>query len=531
MRDAGAPNAESPPHTRRCRRTGTGAAWLTGLLLPLTCSITEHSERRAPPVLRLRGGGGVALAGFTPGGMLNQGRQRRLARAALRANYRSGSPSGVQKKPRTTARRRAAVSLGEQSREKSRREGQRAGRTGAGRVPTARGRPLSVFPAQACDVMKALDGRCSDGELQALLTQAHENGGYSDEEWDGQYQEWPPEPEFAQNPETGQALHELQVQRLATLLAHGGAGAGNGTDTEEVGDAAGKLELPRGFLELQHLNAGGSEDTLSTCTEDSRSDDDCVTPPPAPVQDKPIPAGVKLYLSFPDPLQRVSEEEGCVQESESSTEVSSSEQERQACRQQLHIEYAADGILAADQDFQEQMRRWRAGLPNFQRPAPTALPHPDSEQDDRYDFVGSHDEAAEPFSSAEGTALGPSFRSVCPITVSKETYYSVKRNLLQLLARLAGLSIQLPVQLPVAFSGWLTGWMVASLSVVCLFSFRGSVALCATLCAFRSVDFYCLSCSRTTYYLHTHQYHTAHRLVRGEVCVPCGIASPSELPR
>ena len=416
-RDAGTPQPQPSTHTwRRCRRTGVGAAWLIGLLLPLMCSITEHSERRAPPVLRLRGGGGVALAGFTPGGVLNQGRQRRLARAALRAKYRSGSLGGVQKKPRTTARRRAAVSLGEQSREQSRRVGQRAGQTGAGREPNVRGRPLRVFPAQACDVMKALDGRCSDGDLQALMTQAHENGGYSDEEWDGQYQEWPPEPEFAQDPETGQTLHELQVQRLATLLAHQpvGAGAGNDEDTEEVGEAAGQVEVPRGFLELQHLDAGDSEDSLSTCTEDSRSDDDCVTPPPAPVQDKPIPAGVKLYLSFPDPLQHVSDEEGCVQESESSTEVNSSEQERQARRQQLHIEYAADGILAADPDFQEQMRRWRAGLPNFQRPAPTALPHPDSEQDDRYDFVGSHDEAAEPFSSAEGTALGPSFRSVCP---------------------------------------------------------------------------------------------------------------------
>ena len=86
-RDAGyVQAAQPPPHTRRrCCRTGAGAAWLMGLLLPLMCSITEHSERRAPPVLRLRGGGGVALAGFTPGGVLNQGRQRRLARAALRA--------------------------------------------------------------------------------------------------------------------------------------------------------------------------------------------------------------------------------------------------------------------------------------------------------------------------------------------------------------------------------------------------------------------------------------------------------------
>jgi acyl-CoA-binding protein len=78
----GAPHAQPPPHTRhRCRRTGAGAAWLMGLLLPLMCSITEQAERRE--VLRMRGGGGVALAGFTPGGWLYQGRHLRLA--ALRA--------------------------------------------------------------------------------------------------------------------------------------------------------------------------------------------------------------------------------------------------------------------------------------------------------------------------------------------------------------------------------------------------------------------------------------------------------------
>ena len=82
--DACAPHAQPPLHTRRCcRRTRAGAAWLMGLLLPLMCSITEQAERRE--VLRQRGGGGVALAGFTPGGVLYQGRQRRLVRAALRA--------------------------------------------------------------------------------------------------------------------------------------------------------------------------------------------------------------------------------------------------------------------------------------------------------------------------------------------------------------------------------------------------------------------------------------------------------------
>eukprot|EP00802_Teleaulax_amphioxeia_P007036 Tamp_07042.p1 GENE.Tamp_07042~~Tamp_07042.p1 ORF type:complete len:394 (+),score=75.45 Tamp_07042:501-1682(+) len=257
--------------------------------------------------------------------------------------------------------------------------------------------------------MKALDGGCSDAQLQALLTKVHENGGYSDEEWDGQYREWPPEPEFAQDSETGQPLEEhSQVQRLAALAQQtAAAGLGDDADMEEGDNLAG--QVPRGFLELQ-LDAVDSEDTLSTYTEDSKSDDDYVTPPTPPMQDKPIPGCTMLVHSSPDPAKRVPEEEGGVQESESSSEVNSSEQERRVRRQQHHVEYTADGLLAADAQFQEKMRRWRAGLPNFERPAPTTSPSFDSEQDDRYDFVGSHDEAAEPFSSTEGTALGQCFR-------------------------------------------------------------------------------------------------------------------------
>ena len=83
-RDACAPHAQPTPHTRRRgRRTGAGVAWLMGLLLPLMCSTTVQAERRE--VLRMRGRCCVALADFTPGGLLYQGRQRRLARAALRA--------------------------------------------------------------------------------------------------------------------------------------------------------------------------------------------------------------------------------------------------------------------------------------------------------------------------------------------------------------------------------------------------------------------------------------------------------------
>jgi hypothetical protein len=409
------------PALRRCRCGGAGA-WLIGLLLPLVCN-----EAPAPAVpdarslcpiavgsvlLRLRGGG-LPLAGFTPGGMLERGRQRRLARAALRSKY------GTQKTPRPPARNRAAVPLGaaeplgERSREQPRRVVGR--RAGGKRASAERDSPLhaNLSTPWACDVMKALDGGCSDAQLQALLTKVHENGGYSDEEWDGQYREWPPEPEFAQDSETGQPLEEhSQVQRLAALAQQtAAAGLGDDADMEEGDNLAG--QVPRGFLELQ-LDAVDSEDTLSTYTEDSKSDDDYVTPPTPPMQDKPIPGCTMLVHSSPDPAKRVPEEEGGVQESESSSEVNSSEQERRVRRQQHHVEYTADGLLAADAQFQEKMRRWRAGLPNFERPAPTTSPSFDSEQDDRYDFVGSHDEAAEPFSSAEGTALGQCFRSVCP---------------------------------------------------------------------------------------------------------------------
>ncbi len=408
----------APPagRQRRCR-----CVWLIGLLLPLVhngASVPAVPDARSlcpiaagGVLLRLRGGG-LPLAGFTPGGMLERGRQRRLARAALRSKY------GTQKIPRSSARNRAAVSLGaaeplgERSRQQPRRVGRRAG---GKRASSERDSPLhaNLSAPWACDVMKALDGGCSDSQLQALLTKVYENGCYSDEEWDGQYREWPPEPEFAQDSETGQPQpldeHSL-VQRLASLAQQtAAAGLGEDADTEGRGDIAG--QVPTGFLELQRLDAGHSEDTLSTYTEDSKSDDDCVTPPTPPMTDKPIPGCTKRFHSSPDPAKRVPAEEGGVQDSESSSEFNSSEQERRVRRQQHHVEFSADGLLAADARFQEQLQRWRAGLPNFERPTPTTSPPSDSEQDDRYDFIGSRDEAAEPFSSAEGTSLGQPFRS------------------------------------------------------------------------------------------------------------------------
>jgi hypothetical protein len=354
-------------------------------------------------------------SGFASGGgRQNAGRLKRLAKEAANKKYkkpqkaatrlktsrdpakevlgrRVPSRSSHGRRPRSSQRAQDAQAKG-RSREKAREQGPR-------------------LRLQTRDIMKALDNGCSDAELQAMLSQARKDLKLA-EDSDEQFRTWPPETDFEEGDvsENLARVERTAIERLATLASNGTSNA-----IPKLVRAVENNTLPVGLLELQALEGGiALGDSLSTSTDDSESDDFVTTALPTgrPARLTPGRTRSQIVHVYPDPVRSGRHDESSVGNSESSEDVNSSEQARAERRKLLRIEYTTESKLNADPDFQRRLRRWRAGLPNFERPAPPQSAHAHDAPDavDGYDYLYSHDDAAEPLSDAEPATLGDSFR-------------------------------------------------------------------------------------------------------------------------
>ena len=359
----------------------------------------------------------MPLAGFTSGGRLNQGRQRRLAKHAARPR-KSSKTGAAHQKP---ARPGALPGRVEKNRiVKGPLQGVKI-------VPFAQTSPTlaatAVVGHEARDVTKALASGCSDAELQALLDQVRTHHRYEKEDHIGQFDEWPPEPEFGEEDSAAKLvrLERSSLEQLAMLAerkppSSAGRGAGATEDGDEAEEKLGSL-LPRGssVLEGEDTETAEEEDAVSGYTQDSESDE-ILTQPAGPAKAAPIPGCTRVERVIPLPLVSGCNEESSIPDSESS-EAPSSEQHRAARRKWQYPEYSIANQLATDTVFQDKLSRWRLGLPNYERPPPIArshaevpIAHGDDEEDDKYDYLYSHDDAAEPLDSVDGETLDPSFR-------------------------------------------------------------------------------------------------------------------------
>eukprot|EP00277_Geminigera_cryophila_P009698 CAMPEP_0179407750 /NCGR_PEP_ID=MMETSP0799-20121207/1693_1 /TAXON_ID=46947 /ORGANISM="Geminigera cryophila, Strain CCMP2564" /LENGTH=546 /DNA_ID=CAMNT_0021179099 /DNA_START=277 /DNA_END=1914 /DNA_ORIENTATION=- len=387
------------PAQRLGRLAAPGHASKSSRVCCLSCSVAACEEASCPsPDLRLVAGSRLAKHAARP-------RKSSKTGAAHQKPARPGALPGRVEKNRTVKGPLQGVKI----------------------VPFAQTPPTlaatAVVGHEARDVTKALAGGCSDAELQALLDQVRTHHRYEKEDHVGQFDEWPPEPEFGEEDSAAKLvrLERSSLQQLAMLAERKPpSSAGRVAGATEDGDVAeGKLGslLPRGssVLEGEDTETDSEEDAVSGYTQDSESDE-ILTQPAGPAKAAPIPGCTRLEHVIPRPLVSGCNEESSIPESESS-EAPSSEQHRAARRKWQYPEYSIANQLATDTVFQDKLSRWRLGLPNYERPPPIApshaevpIAHGDDEEDDKYDYLYSHDDAAEPLDSADGDTLDPFFR-------------------------------------------------------------------------------------------------------------------------
>ena len=357
-------------------------------------------------------GGGAPRPGFVSGGLLKKGRQRRLAKEAQKKrNLGSFNAERVRKemrakKQRTIQKVKRALNKPKYKHVLNQQKDQEVG-TGQKRY-------------QVRDVMKALQSGCADEELRTMLKRVRQDGDYSQEDWVGQFQDWPPEPDFEDAADCENSAHEAWAgleHLLATKLnaaAHTNADVGmDETDRSRVAGG------------LMHEHASDSQEGTSSDTEDSESDEYLAPPPPVPQAAADSSRPSRLYHEFPEPLKSEAKEESSTQDSESSDEMRSSEAFHQrpsprtqvrsreySCALKSRLESAEDK-LSADAHFQESMRRWRAGLPNLDSTKAKLVATVDSHASHSgYYKYQTHDPAAEPLLHLLPVTdtLSPSFR-------------------------------------------------------------------------------------------------------------------------
>ena len=360
-------------------------------------------------------------------GRLNPGRQRRLAKEDAKRKLKRGR--GI---ARTATRRKPLAAASGRALRRGRRRG-----------PAARAREAEEDAGPRHIRFSTGESRAVHGQLGAVSEAPLERD---------------PVPQGAA---CGDARGREMLQKLTALAAQGrpplaAPEDASAAEREHAGGALrqglgdeGLGELPQGLVDVLTLaGEDGAGDSCSTDTSDSTSEDGAAAAAAGPplgsqggrqglgrpqramlAEDGPLsPAASDADADASEGDESAGDEsEGGASASESGEAAGSAA--RLLPRRPRYVEYSAAARLAADGHFQEQLRRWRAGLPNFDLVDLPSPPRPaadtgeggaragagDGEAGDAdFEFAYSHDEAAEPLACdlapATPGARGPGAR-------------------------------------------------------------------------------------------------------------------------